>query len=246
VVDGSLCLALQCAKYIDLIHVLSGAEKEKYTLLLDILTPVAKTYPSEMGILSVSAGLQCLGGYGYCDEFPLEQYYRDARIHPIHEGTTGIQGMDLLGRKVVMQNGKALMLYFEEVEKAIQEARGIQDLASQAEALKDAIEKVKDVTTYLSGIALRGKPELFLADATLYLEFFGIIVIAWQWLLQAITAQKALAKGQPEAEASFYKGKLFAFRFFFSYELPKIQGLATRLKESDGLTVEMKEEFFSD
>jgi butyryl-CoA dehydrogenase len=246
VVDGSICLALQCAKYVDLITVLDGEERGKYSLLLDLLTPIAKTYPSEMGILSVSAGLQCLGGYGYCDEFPLEQYYRDVRIHPIHEGTTGIQGMDLLGRKVVMQNGKALMLWLEEVEKTIKEAKDIKELIPYAEALEEAIEKLKEVTTHLTGIALEGKIELFLADATLYLEFFGIVTIAWQWLLQAITAHKALAKGQPEAEANFYKGKLYAFRFFFSYELPKIEGLAKRLKVSDGLTVEMKEEFFAD
>ena len=107
VVEGSMALVLQCSKYSDMERTLSGEEKEKATLLLDLLTPVAKTYPSEMGILSISAGMQCLGGYGYCDEFPLELYYRDARIHPIHEGTTGIQGITLLGRNVTMKNGAA-------------------------------------------------------------------------------------------------------------------------------------------
>ena len=106
VVDGSLSLLLQCCRYADMMKVTSGEEKERWFLLLDLLTPVAKSYPSEMGVLSVSQGLQCLGGYGYCDEFPLEQFYRDARIHPIHEGTTGIQGLDLLGRKVTMHGGK--------------------------------------------------------------------------------------------------------------------------------------------
>ena len=89
---------------------------------MDLLTPVAKTYPSEMGILSVSQGLQCLGGYGYCDEFLLELLYRDARIHPIHEGTTGIQGLDLLGRKVIMKGGKAFTLFTDEVEETILKA----------------------------------------------------------------------------------------------------------------------------
>ncbi len=129
VVEGSLALIFQCAQYVDLARVTEGEEKERYELLLDLLTPVAKSYPSEMGILSVSQGLQCLGGYGYCDEFPLEQYYRDVRIHPIHEGTTGIQGMDLLGRKVVMKNGKALFLYLAELEKAIAAGRAIPDCA---------------------------------------------------------------------------------------------------------------------
>ena len=246
VVEGSLSLALQCAKYVDLATVLDGEEKERCELLLDLLTPVAKSYPSEMGSLSVSAGLQCLGGYGYCDEFPLEQHYRDMRIHPIHEGTTGIQGMDLLGRKVVMKDGKALRLYLGEVEKTIAEARAVQGLAPRAEELEKALESLKQVTAHLTGIALQGKIDLFLADATLYLELFGIIAVAWQWLLQAVAAQKALGKGLPEAEGNFYTGKLFAFRYFFAYELPKIRGLARRLEASDGLTVEMREAFFED
>ncbi len=135
VVEGSLALIFQCAQYVDLALVTEGEEKEKYELLLDLLTPVAKSYPSEMGILSVSQGLQCLGGYGYCDEFPLEQYYRDVRIHPIHEGTTGIQGMDLLGRKVIMKNGKALFLYLAELEKAVAAGRAIPECAPRRRRL---------------------------------------------------------------------------------------------------------------
>jgi alkylation response protein AidB-like acyl-CoA dehydrogenase len=115
VIDGSLSLLLQCSRYIDLQHVADGEEKQRYGLLLDLLTPIAKSYPSEAGILAISQGLQCLGGSGYCDDYALEQYYRDARIHPIHEGTTGIHGMDLLGRKVLMQDGKAFDLVLIEV-----------------------------------------------------------------------------------------------------------------------------------
>ena len=246
VVEGSLSLILLCAKYVDLVHVLSGDEKTRYELLLDILTPVAKSYPSEMGILSVSAGLQILGGYGYCDEFPLEQYYRDVRIHPIHEGTTGIQGMDLLGRKVVMKDGRAFMLYLEEVGKTIQEAKGQKGLEPFAQALAEALDKLKQVTGHLTGIALKGEIELFLADATLFLEMFGIIAIAWQWLAQAVVAKKALAKNPSEAEANFYQGKLFTCRYFFGYELPKLEGPARRLLTGDGLTVSMKPDYFQD
>ncbi|MGZ3579682.1 MAG: acyl-CoA dehydrogenase family protein, partial [Syntrophales bacterium] len=128
VVEGSLSLLMQCGKYVDLEKVLEGKEKEKYNLLLEILTPVAKSYPAEMGLLSISLGVQCLGGSGYCDDYPLEQYYRDARIHPIHEGTTGIHGLDLLGRKVMMKNGKAYKLYLEEVEGAIRGAEKSEEL----------------------------------------------------------------------------------------------------------------------
>jgi hypothetical protein len=198
-----------------------------------------------MGILSVSQGLQCLGGYGYCDEFPLEQYYRDVRIHPIHEGTTGMQGMDLLGRKAVMKNGKALFLYLDEIEKAVAAGRVLPECAPCAEALAKATETLKEVTTSLTGLAMKGEIELFLADATLYLELFGIVAIAWQWLLQAVTAAKALTAAPTEGDRDFYRGKIQTCRYFFAYELPKIRGLAARLAESgDGITVTMKPVWF--
>lgn len=107
VVEGSLSLCLQCGLYADRIRISSGEEKERSQLLLDILTPIAKSYPGEMGIASTSQAIQCLGGYGYCEDFPVEQYFRESRIHPIHEGTTGIQGKDLLGRKMVINKGRS-------------------------------------------------------------------------------------------------------------------------------------------
>jgi alkylation response protein AidB-like acyl-CoA dehydrogenase len=246
VTEGALSLLMQSAKYADLAIVLTGEEKEKNELLLDLLTPVAKTYPSEMGVLSISQGVQCLGGSGYCDDYPLEQYYRDARIHPIHEGTTGIHGLTLLGRNVMIKGGKAYKLYLEEVQKTIREAEKFEGLESYAQKLKQALEMLQQVTAYLMEVQKKKTPEVFLADATLYLEFFGIISVAWQWLLQATTVVKALRNSPAGAEANFYNGKFFAFRFFFEYELPKLQGLATRLMKSDGLTVEITPDLFSD
>lgn len=246
VVEGSMALLFQCGIYEDLEHVTEGEERENYNLLLELLTPVAKTYPSEMGILSCSAGLQILGGYGFCEEFPLEQLYRDVRIHPIHEGTTGIQGMDLLGRKMTMKKGKASLLYLAEVRKAIKEAEADEELKPFAEKLAASVALLEKVTIHQFGIAAKEGPEVFLADATLYLEFFGIIAIAWQWLRQATAAKKALAKGPGESDTNFYQGKLAAFRYFFGYELPKIQGLSDRLLNNDGLTVKMKNEYFED
>lgn len=246
VVEGSLALLFQCGIYEDLEHVTEGEERENYNLLLELLTPVAKTYPSEMGILSCSTGLQILGGYGFCEEFPLEQLYRDVRIHPIHEGTTGIQGQDLLGRKMMMKKGKAAQLYLAEVRKAIKEAEGDAELKPFAEKLTAAVALLEKVTAHQFGIAAKEGPEMFLADATVYLEFFGIIAIGWQWLRQATVAKSALAKGPSEADANFYQGKLSTFRYFFGYELPKIEGLAERLQNGDGLTVTMKNEYFED
>ncbi len=246
VIEGALSLLMQTAKYADLAIVLAGEEKEKNELLLDLLTPVAKSYPSEMGILSISQGVQCLGGSGYCDDYPLEQYYRDARIHPIHEGTTGIHGLTLLGRNVMMKGGKAYKLYMEEVQKTIRGAEKFVELEPYEGKLRQSLELLQQVTAYLMDVQKKKTPEVFLADATLYLDLFGIISVAWQWLLQATVVAKALRGSPTGPETNFYHGKFFAFRFFFEYELPKIQGLASRLMHNDGLTVEMTPDLFSD
>lgn len=246
IVEGSLSLLFQCYKYGDVAAVLTGDEQTKNALLLDILTPIAKSYPSEMGILSVSQGLQILGGYGYCDEFPLEQYYRDVRIHPIHEGTTGIHGITLLGRNVSMSNGRAFDLFVEELTASANEAKGIAGIEPYALDLEMSLRKLQEVTAHLLQVSKIKGREVFLADATLYLEFFGIVAVAWQWLLQAVAAQRALADtaSLSEEDANFYQGKMCTFRYFFGYELPKIDGLARRLMNTDGLTVEMKANYF--
>jgi len=246
VVEGSLSLLMQCSYYHDMERVTVGDEHEKYNLLLEILTPVAKTYPSEMGILSCSAGVQILGGYGYCDEFPLEQFYRDVRIHTIHEGTTGIQGIDLLGRKMTMKNGKAATLYFEEVRKTIKTAESHSELLSYATRLEHALGVIETVTAHLLDISKKSNQELFLADATLYLELFGIVAIAWQWLLQAIAAKKALQGNLHSNEINFFKGKVFTARYFFGYELPKIESLAEILMNAEGLMIQMRNEYFGE
>ncbi|MEE9567526.1 MAG: acyl-CoA dehydrogenase [Desulfobacteria bacterium] len=246
IVEGSLSLLFQCAKFADLEVVTTGEEKEKNSLLLDLLTPIAKSYPAEMGILSVSQGLQCLGGYGYCDEFPLEQHYRDIRIHPIHEGTTGIQGQDLLGRKVRIKEGKAFKLYVEEVRKTIGAADDFPELLPFASALEKALEKLEKVTKYLLDLGENESAEVFLADATLYLELFGIVSVAWQWLVQGLFIQKGLNINPSGSEEDFLRGKFITLRFFFAYELPKIEGLVQRLTNSDGLTVDVKVDYFSD
>lgn len=246
VVEGALGLILQCAKYADLEKVGEGEVKEQATLLLDLLTPVAKSYPSEMGVVSVSQGLQILGGYGYCDEFPLQQHYRDIRIHPIHEGTTGIQALTLLGRNVRAEDGRAFQVFLEEVERAAAEARDIPELAPYAERLREALAALKRVTSSVLASAGNAGEEVFLADATLYLELFGIVAIGWQWLLQGIVIRRALAGKLSDAESGFYHGKWATLRYFFHYELPKTTHLARRLGETDGLTVHLERAWFDD
>lgn len=243
VCEGALSLALQNAKYRDLVKV--GEDAEKYDLISDLMIPVVKTYPSEMGILTTSTAIQVLGGYGFCRDFPVEQYYRDIRIDTLHEGTTGVQGQDLLGRKVTMKGGKAYQLAMEEISKTIEEASGLSELQAYALQLKDAQQTFVNVTDYLLEIKATGDKEKFQADASVYLEMAGVLFIGWQWLLQSIVALKALPSAI-DVDKNFYQGKLMTCQYFFRYELPKLESLGKTLKTSDGLTVAMNADLFED
>jgi len=244
--EGSHSLLMQCCRYADHEIVQEGEAQENAALLLDLLTPVAKTYPSETSILSTSQAMQCLGGYGYCDDFPIEQHFRDTRIHPIHEGTTGIQGMDLLGRKVRMKGGKAFTLYLEELKQAVDAGRKYEAVQTMADRLEKAAEELRELTGMLAKRAESQGMDAYLSDATLYLEYFSLITIAWQWLLQATAAAKGLEGKCSKSNTRFYKGKIHTARYFFHYELPKTMGLAVRLREEAFLTLEMDTEYFAD
>lgn len=245
VMEGGLSLVLQCAKYADLALVTEGAEKEKYQMLLDLLTPMAKAYPSEMSVQSTSQGMQVLGGAGYCSDFPLQQYYRDTRINPIYEGTTGIQALDLLGRKVTMKMGAAVMAFGAELQETIKTGMAVEALKPRAEKLAASATKFQEVTMKLMNLAQNEKPEVFLADATLYLENAGILAVAWQWLKQALVVEQKLAENPSGEELSFYKGKQAAFEFYYEYELPKSIGLTKRLLSDYRLTLELDTEYIN-
>lgn len=243
VTEGAFALLMYASKLADIAHVAEGETKERAQLLLDLLTPIAKSYPSEMCCLSTSAAVQILGGAGYTTDFPVEQYYREARIHPIHEGTTGIHGLDLLGRKITMQQGKAVQIFFEEVSKTLAEAIAIDELKSLAEQLQKTLGKAQQVTAHLLDLAQKGEIEKYLSDATLYLELFGLITIAWQWLKQAIIAQQKLSEAH-DSDRDFYQGKLMTTRYFYEYELVKANSLMKRLLSSDQVTIDMQSEWF--
>ena len=244
VVEGSLSLLMEAARCADIAHASEDPEeKEKYHLMLELLTPVAKTYPTEMGMIAVSNGLQILGGYGFTEDFPLEQLYRDIRITPIYEGTTGIQAQDLLGRKMTMKGGKPAQLLFGEVAKTIAEAETHEDLKAYAKMLKAELVRLQEVTMSLMPYAMQGDIERFLMDATLYMEMFGIITVAWQWLKQAVVAKQALLTQNPKGdELAFYESKIHTMKFFFHYEIPKTLGLAVRLKDTEVLTITTEKE----
>jgi butyryl-CoA dehydrogenase len=239
VMEGSLALVSQCAMYADMVRVSEGEDKVKYQMLLDLLTPMAKGYPSEISVQSTSQGMQVLGGAGFCSDFPLQQHFRDTRINPIYEGTTGIQAMDLLGRKVTMGMGKAIMLFGAELQETIMAAMAVAPLKERAGKLGASAQKFQEVTMKLIDLAQSEAPEVFLADATLYLENAGILAVAWQWLKQAIVVEAKLAKNPIGDELNFYKGKQAAFEYYFEYELPKSIGLTKRLLSDDRLTLNL-------
>lgn len=241
--EGALALCLYAARLVDDSKTGGDAERERAKLLLDVLTPIVKSWPSQYGLEANSLAIQVHGGYGYTREYPVERLYRDNRLNPIHEGTHGIQAMDLLGRKVVMEDGAAFRLLIDEIGATVADARasGDQDLTEFAAALNDAREVVTRTTAALAQAA--DNPRLYLANASLYLELAGHVVVAWVWLSQAITAQRALNGGAGGGDA-FYLGKLAACRFFFTWELPRIRPWADVLAALDRTCLDMKEAWF--
>jgi len=243
--EGALALILQCGMYEDIFA--TDPSKTDCHLLLELLTPIAKTYPSEMGILSTSNAIQCFGGYGYCDDFPVEQHFRDMRIHTIHEGTTGIQAMDLLGRKVVAENGRALMLLKKEILQTVEKAKQYAGLENMSDELVSNVALLEKVTHELTVIAGKKGIGAYLANATLYLEMFGIIAIAWQWLSMAHAASEELEQGvTKKADRLFYEGKIHVATYFYSHELVKTKSISMTLDRETMVTLAMSEACFTD
>ena len=242
--EGSMSLVFLAAKYYDLENTAeSDEERYKYKTLLDMIIPVAKTYPSEAGNISVSNGIQVLGGYGFCSDFILQQYYRDIRISSIYEGTTGIQSQDLLGRKITMDNGKGLELLSTEILKTISQANKQDELKIYAKKLNEKIDLMQKVLNKLMPLALKGDYERFLADASIFMEFFSLIIVSWSWLDIGITAKNQLEKNH--YDSALLKGKLEAMKYFFSYELPKTTGLAEVLMNLSDITIKKEEDYLS-
>ena len=237
VTEGSVALLLQASLYHDLSEYGPEEDRERYHDLLELLTPIAKTYPSEMGRVSISNGLQILGGYGFCTDFPLEQYYRDIRIMSLYEGTTGIQSLDLLGRKVVMKDGKAMKYLTKEIIETIKSASNYDDLKTYAEQLKNASKTLEATLMHLLGFAMQGEHERYIADATIFMEMMSSVVLAWQWLKMATTAKTAIVTSQMTYSEEFYSSKIHTMKYFFKYELPKIEGQRVTLMSPDSLTI---------
>lgn len=246
VVEGSMSLVHLAAKYYDLeLTATSDQEKNKYNTLLEMIIPVVKTYPSEAGSYAVNNGLQVLGGYGFCSDFILQQYYRDIRINSIYEGTTGIQSQDLLGRKITMRNGSGLQMLLTEITIAIKEAKKYEELIPYASILEEKIQLTQKVLQELMPHAMKGDYERYLADASIFMEFFSLIIVGWTWLDMGTKAQEGLNSNDSKYSTEFYVGKIETLKYFYAYELPKTLGYAEILLNPSTVTIKKELEYIN-
>jgi alkylation response protein AidB-like acyl-CoA dehydrogenase len=232
-VEGAFALGLYCAVLVDQERAGSDADRDRAHLLLEVLTPIAKSWPAQWCLEANSLAIQVHGGYGYTKEFDVEQYYRDNRLNAIHEGTHGIHGLDLLGRKVVMQDGAGLALLIERINETIDKALQSGHAATYADDLRQAVQRLAEVTEILWNA---GDVATTLANSTIYLEATGHVVMAWMWLEQLIAAS--------DHHGDFYDGKRAAAQYFYTYELPKVGPQFDLLARLDRTTVEAQANWF--
>jgi len=245
-VEGALALCLYCSFLVDESHTAADQKaRREAQLLLDILTPIAKAWPSQYCLEANSLAIQVHGGYGYTREYPVEQFYRDNRLNPIHEGTNGIQALDLLGRKAGMNDGAAIQLLAREISAVVREASACDsgELRRCGTLLNDALDRVMKVTRNLLCVTGRGEVDLGLANASVYLDLAGHTVVGWMWLKQALVAVKKVGTAH-EADRDFYQGKLQACAFFFRWELSKTRQWAELLDSLDPTCVDMQDAWF--
>ncbi|MEF7617310.1 acyl-CoA dehydrogenase [Aquincola sp. MAHUQ-54] len=234
--EGGVALAVYCARLVDEQHTGTPEAAEEARLLLEVLTPIAKSWPSEWCLEANSLAIQVHGGYGYTRDFPVEQHWRDNRLNMIHEGTHGIQALDLLGRKVVMDGGAGLKLLAAKVSETAQRAGHVEGLAEYGNTLAAALQRVGAAT---KSAWATGVPEDALANATPYLQAFGHLVLAWLWLDVALAACAAVPLPEPRRQ-----GTLSAMRYFFDHELPKIDAWLRPVAARNTLARDMRDEWF--
>jgi alkylation response protein AidB-like acyl-CoA dehydrogenase len=235
--EGALALQLYCARLVDEQHTGAPQDADDARLLLEVLTPIAKSWPSENCLEANSLAIQIHGGYGYTRDFPVEQYWRDQRLNMIHEGTHGIQAMDLLGRKVLMEGGKGLQLLGARISATAQRASLMPALAAHANALTATLQKVSQAT---QAAWATGNPLEALPNAVPYMQAFGHTVLAWVWLDVAL----ASARGDTTNSIAVRAGITGASQYFYHYELPKIDAWLGVVARRDMTCAQMAEEAF--
>ena len=238
--EGALALELYCARLVDENHTGDAEAANEARLLLEVLTPIAKSWPSEWCLEANSLAIQVHGGYGYTRDFAVEQYWRDNRLNMIHEGTHGIQAADLLGRKVRMENGRALELLLARVAVTCNAAQRVPELATHARDLTSAWQHIAAAT---QSAWANGNPQQALANAVPYLQAFGHAVLAWIWLDVALVVQPGVV-GAPDTASVYRTGRTGAMRYFFHYELPKIGAWLGSVETRDMTCANFPEEAF--
>ncbi len=242
--EGAFALAVYAGTRVDAQTQSADAETRRLAALeLDLLTPIVKAWSAQWCTQANDLAIQVLGGYGYTRDYPVEQYYRDNRLNPIHEGSNGIQAIDLLGRKAMAGNGAALKILLAQLRTTAAEAGAIPELSQYAIALENAARSIDETTQILAACLGSGRVSLGLANASYYLTLVGHSLIAWVWLKQALVAERALTTSAPH-DLDFYRGKLAACRFFFRHELPAIEHCAALLQSLDDTTMAMRPEYF--
>ncbi|QYJ91006.1 acyl-CoA dehydrogenase [Shewanella halotolerans] len=245
-VEGSLALCLYASSLFEDSHTADTQEaRQQAFMLLDLLTPIIKSWPSKYALKANDLAIQVLGGSGYIREYPVEQYYRDNRLNPIHEGTEAIHGLDILGRKVPMGNMAAYELFVKAVEATAAEAATREATAEMGLSLLAALGKLSRLNAVLLPM-LAKDPDLGLANATLYLDVFGRITASWIWLQQAnIAAAKLAEEGSLSVDdANFYQGKLQAARYYLEWELPEIDPQIALLESYNSVPFDMQDAWF--
>ena len=243
-VEGAFDLGLYAARLFD--DTTTGETEEVRSQaqeLLDLLTPIVKSWPSEFCLKANELAIQILGGHGYTREYPVEQYYRDNRLNPIHEGTHGIQSLDLLGRKLAQNGGAGLKQLIRLIADTCERAKSHASLTALRAPLEQLVARLQTVTLGLLSDLAQGKVTSTLANSALYLKAFGHAVIGWRWLEQAIHAEQGLAAGNP-ADTDFYKGKLQAARYFLTWEVPGCHHELAILEARDDTCLAMQDEWF--
>ncbi|MCV6627697.1 MAG: acyl-CoA dehydrogenase [Cellvibrionaceae bacterium] len=244
-VEGSMALCFYASSLFEDSNTATTEEARKQAFtLLDLITPMVKSFPSKYGLAANNHALQILGGSGYIREYPVEQYYRDNRLNPIHEGTEAIHGLDLLGRKVPMGGMAGYQALKAEMETTISEAKTMATVAPWAEALGEGMQTLDSTTMSLLGTLGKGEIDLGMANATVYLDLFGRVLVSWLWLKQAMIAERALNGDLHEQEANFYRGKLQAAQYYIRWELPEINHQADILKANDDSCFAMQDSWF--
>jgi butyryl-CoA dehydrogenase len=240
--EGALALALQAALWIDQqSQDPDEAARREAGLLLEFITPVLKAWSAEWCTLSNDLAVQVLGGYGYTREYPVEQFLRDNRLNPIHEGANGIQAIDLLGRKLMMAEGAGFRLLAERMRRDAASAKDVEGLRELADEFASCLALAVETTQALAATLKRGELRLGLANASHYLNLMGHLCIAWQWLRKASVAARAMPRH--DADRDFYSGQAQACRFFFRQELPAIRAWAGILQSLEPSALEMRVEW---